>query len=404
MTKASGELRGEFWYLPTDVVRYGEGSLDELTAEADRLGAGRVFIVTSPSIVARTDLVERVRALLGERVVGVFDGVRPHVPYGCLQPGLDAMRESHPDLLVSIGGGSVVDAARALALAAGEELTVARDLERFRAMYEPATGVTTIPPTSGRALPLVAVPTTLSAAEFANCGAVTSEERRTKDLLIADELTPRAVILDPRAGVHTPVDLWVATGMRALDHAVETVYSPRRGPVTDVLSLEALRRLAVALRAAKADPTDLDARAAGQVGAWMSYFGEMNLTLGLSHAVGHQLGAQFAIQHGVTSCIVLPAVIRYLAPVSAERLRLVAAALGADVAALSPAEAAEAAARAVEALVAELGLPSRLSQVGVERSAFPGLAAAVMQDLVLAGSPRPVTDPAQVIELLEQAA
>lgn len=404
MTATSREARGDFWYLPTDVVHYGEGSLDTLGAEADRLHAGQVFVVTSPSVAARTDLVEQVRALLGDRVGGVFDGVRPHVPYSCLQPGLDALRECAPDLLVSIGGGSVVDAARALALAAGEGLTVARHLERFRATYDVATGETTIPPTSGRALPLVAVPTTLSAAEFSNCGAVTSEERHTKDLLIADELTPRAVILDPQAGVHTPVDLWVATGMRAVDHAVETVCSPRRGPVTDALSLDSLRRLAAALRTAKADPADLDARAAGQVGAWMSYFGEMNLTLGLSHAVGHQLGAQFALQHGVTSCIVLPAVIRYLAPVSADPLRLVAAALGADVARLSAADAAEAAATAVEGLVADLGLPSRLSQVGVERSAFPGLAAAVMQDLVLAGSPRPVTDPAQIIELLEQTA
>lgn len=394
--------QGSFWYLPMGVVHFGPGSLVRLPEEVERLGGHRALVITGRSVAAHTDLVPRVRRMLGERLGGVFSGARQHVPYSSVQEALDLARSVQPDLVISLGGGSPIDTARAVALATGEGIGSVEQLERLRARFEPPSR-TILPPTSGRALPHIAVPTTLSAAEFANAGAVTSETRRAKDLFIADELTPRSVLLDPEAAVQTPIDVWVATGMRALDHAIETVYSPRHGPITDTLGLEAIRRLPAALRASRSDPADLKARADGQIAAWMSYFGEMNLTLGLSHAIGHQLGARHGIAHGVTSCLVLPQVMRYLAPVTAERQRLIAEALGVDTPALSGIEAAEAAAAAVEALVAELDLPGRLSQVDIDDSSFPELAAAVMEDLVVAGSPIPITNPAQIIGILERA-
>ena len=395
--------QGTFRYLPMEVVHYGPGYLARLGAEVDRLGARRAFVITGRSIATRTDLVGRVADMLGPRFAGVFDGARQHVPYASVQGALDAARAARADLLISLGGGSPIDTARAVALAIGEGIETMAELEALRARFEPPDR-TTIPPTSGRAPPHVAVPTTLSAAEFANAAAVTSERRRAKDLFIADELTPRSVILDPEAAVRTPIELWAATGLRALDHAIETVYSPRRGPVTDVLSLEAIRRLPPALRAARRDPRDLAARAEGQIAAWLSYFGEMNLTLGLSHAIGHQLGPKHDLPHGVTSCIILPQVMRYLAPAIAPRLALVAQALDVDTRGHSAVEAAEAAAAAVERLVADLDLPSSLSQVGVTPAAFPDIASGVLEDLVVAGSPVPITEARQIIEILRMAA
>ncbi|MFH5822881.1 iron-containing alcohol dehydrogenase [Georgenia sp. AZ-5] len=391
----------QFWYLPMDVVHYGAGAVEALGAELDRLDARRAMVVTSPTVRAHPRLGDRVQDLLGNRLVAVFDGVRPHVPYGCLQPGLETIHDRTPDVLVSLGSGSVVDAARALALAAGEGLRSAVDLARWRATFVPPA-TTDIPTTSGRALPIVAIPTTLSAAEFANAGAVTDEDRQTKDLLIADELTPRSVLLDPELGVTTPVDLWASTGMRALDHAIETVYSPRRGPITDALALDAVRRLSASLRAAQRDPSDVDARCEGQLGAWESYFGEMNLTLGLSHAIGHQIGARYRVQHGWTTCAVLPSVMRWLTPATAERQALIASAFGVDTAAMTDEEAAEAAATEVERLVGDLRLPASLGELGVRQEELGALADAVMQDLVVAGSPRPVQRD-DVVAILERA-
>lgn len=394
--------QGLFWYLPMDAVHYGPGSVTQLPGELDRLGVARAMLVTSPTVRRHAELGRRVESMLGERCVGVYDGVRPHVPYSCLQAGLDMLNATNPDVLVTIGAGSVVDAARALALAGGEGLSDALELQRWRAVYHPPS-TTEVPLTSGRAIPIVAIPTTLSAAEFANCGAVTSEERGTKDLLIADELTPRSVLLDAELAVTTPPELWASTGMRALDHAIETVYSPRRGPITDALSLDAIRRLPPALRAAVRNPGDIDARGEGQLGAWASYFGEMNLTLGLSHAIGHQIGARHAVQHGWTSCVMLPSVMRWLAPVTADRQALIAEALGVDTVGKTADSAAAAAADALESLVSDLRLPARLSDIGVTSADFPGLAEAVMQDLVVAGSPRPVQR-GDVIAILEETA
>jgi len=390
-----------FWYLPMDVVHFGAGAVKQLGSEIDRLGASRVLLVSSPTVNAHKDLGGRVAEVLGDRLAAVFDGVRPHVPYGCLQDGLDLVHRHNPDLIVSLGAGSVVDAARALALAAGEGVKEASALQAWRATFTPPD-VVKIPKTSGSALPIVAIPTTLSAAEFANAGAVTDEARATKDLLIADELTPRSVILDPELAVTTPIDIWVSTGMRALDHAIETVYSPRQGPITDALSLDAIRRLSASLRAAVASPDDVEARGEGQIGAWASYFGEMNLTLGLSHAIGHQIGARYRVQHGWTSCAVLPSVMRWLSPATAGRQALVAGALGVDTSTMSDAEAAQAAAAQVERLTRDLGLPENLTALGVEPADFSELADAVMQDLVVAGSPRPVTKD-DVLDILGQA-
>jgi len=392
---------GHFSYLPMKRVHHGRGAVDELSPELDLMGAGRVLLVTSPSVRRHPLLGGRIEQMLGDRLVAVFDGVRPHVPYSCLQEGVDTLHASRPDVLVSLGAGSVVDAARALALAAGEGLREAAELERFRAVFEPPAPPE-IPGTSGRSLPVIAVPTTLSAAEFANCAAVTSESRGTKDLLIADELTPRVVLLDPELGVTTPTELWSSTGMRALDHAIETIYSPRSGPITDALSLDAIRRLVPALRATVHDPGDLGARESAQLAAWASYFGEMNLTLGLSHAIGHQVGARHGVQHGWTSCVLLPSVMRWLAPATAEKQALIAAALGVDTSRLTAEEAAERAAAAVAQLVLDLRLPSSLHEIGVTPAHFDGLADAVLQDLVVAGSPRPVARE-DIVAILQEA-
>ncbi len=396
-------LSGEYLCLPMQKVYFGPSSLDQLPLEVERLGTRRAFVITGKTIARQTTLIERIRHLLGDSLAGVFSNAQQHVPSASVIAAAEQALAVRADLLVSVGGGSAIDTARGVAIALATNSRSTNELAEYRARFTfPRT--IEIPPLPFDLTPHIAVPTTLSAAEFANAGAITSEERRVKDLFIADSLTPRSVVLDPEITLHTPLSLWLATGMRAIDHAVETVYSPRHQPVTDTLSLQAIHLLATNLRLAKEQPENLFVRQQAQFAAWMSYFGEMNLTLGLSHAIGHQLGPKHNVPHGVTSAIVLPQVMRFLAQLTAKRQVLIARALGVLSPEHDPQSGAEAAAVAIEDLVDDLDLPRSLRDVGVGPESYDDIAQGVMQDLVVTGSPRPIQGPEDIVAVLQAAA
>src|SRR5439155_24027016 len=159
------------------------------------------------------------------------------------------------------------------------------------------------------------IPTTLSAAEFSHLAGVTNESggQPIKAGFVDVAVMPRVVLLDPALTLETPLPLWLSTGIRALDHAVETLYAPGAHPINDVLALEAIRRLFAWLPRSMAGPDDLDARTELQIASWMSFFGETNTPMGLSHNLGRRIGATYNVPHGITSCITLPHVMRHLA-------------------------------------------------------------------------------------------
>src|SRR6185312_9456206 len=195
-------------------------------------------------------------------------------------------------------------------------------------------------------------------------------------------MIPRAVILDPAVTVHTPEWLFLSTGIRAVDHAVEGVCSAHAQPLSDGTCLQALRLLGPGLRGVKADPADLDARLDCQLGAWMSTFGSQGgVSMGASHGIGHVLGGTAGVPHGYTSCIMLPHVLRFNAPVNAERQAWVSEALG---------EPGGRAGDVVGALIAGLGLPTRLRDVGVKEEQFDRIAAQYIHARCLPTNPRKI--------------
>ena len=171
--------------------------------------------------------------------------------------------------------------------------------------------------------------------------------------------------------------MWLSSGIRALDHAVETLYAPGTHPIEDVLALEAIRRLFHYLPLSKERPDDLDARTELQLAAWMSFFGEVNTPMGLSHNLGRRMGATYGVPHGVTSCVTLAPVMRFMATRDAGHMAAIARigrAIAGDVVGDDP-RAAQAAVDAVGDLVTRLGLPARLHEVGVEAGDIPAIAA-----------------------------
>ena len=240
----------------------------------------------------------------------------------------------------------------------------------------------------------IAVPTTLSGAEFSDLGGCTDTRNGTKQGYTGTWIGAAAVILDPRITVHTPERLWLSTGIRAVDHAVESLCSINAQPLIDATSVRALALLGRALTRYAEDPQDLDARLDAQMGAWLASMGIRRTDYGASHGLGHALGADAGVPHGITSCVLLPTVMRWNAEVCAPQLAEVAAALG---------DASKPAADHVEALIARLGLPTRIGQLGIDRSRLPILAEKGLAIPWVRTNPRKIERAEQLVEILEAA-
>ncbi len=378
----------------TERVIQGPGAVGQLAAELDQRGLSRALIVTGNS-VSSTDAFAALVEDLGDRVVAMFTGVKAHNPTAILMDLIELVRASDADVLIGIGGGSPIDAAKLAALGVAEDVSSAEELADLAVQFE-YPDIVRIKPLTGTPGPTIAVPTTLSAAEWDGFAGSVDHERDLKLITAYLAITPITVILDPEFASHTPRDLWAQTGVRALDHAVETAYAKNAHPYTTCLANGALGILAENLPRSVADPQDYEAALQCQIAAWMSITGVHNVSLGLSHAIGHQLGA-VGIPHGVTSCIMLPHVMRFLEPVTQEQQASMAVVLAE---AQGDTEDGASAADLMERLFDQLGVPRRVSDYGVPRDKMAGVASAALGDIVVRESPRKVDERA-INDLLE---
>lgn len=321
---------GTHTFLSTTRVHFGADALGKLEEEARSYD--RAFVITGRSLNEKTDLIRRVEALLGGTHAGTFAGIGQHTPGGTVEEAAAEAETAAADLLVSVGGGSVIDGTKAVA----------------RQLGYPAQ---------------VAVPTTLSGAEWAHRVGVTDESMGVKRGFADPKTVPHVVVLDPGATIFTPEGLWLSTGVRALDHAVEGALYGDDHPITDVTGLEGARRLLRNLPLSKLEPGDLGVRLELQLASWLAYFGPMNTPMGLSHELGRRIGASYRVPHGVTSCIILAPSLQVMREhIPEERWSALSEAFGGD-----PPER-------VSSLVAGLGLPDSLREVGVPEEALESIA------------------------------
>jgi maleylacetate reductase len=390
-------LSGIHGHQDIERVVYGKPAGPALRAEAERLGAHRVFVTTSKSVAQSALLAEVIREL-GDRYAGVYAGITAHSPRPCVIEGAALAREAKADLIVAVGGGSVIDASKVMLIALWQGATTIDDLDLYRA-GRPKEGAA--PPSEAikppvNAVRMIAVPTTLSAAEFNAFAGVSDPRKGIKESFGHRLVVPRVIVLDPAATLATPMDLMLSTGLKAVDHAVERLCSQQANPFAIGTSTEALKLLARALLAHKAKPEDLDTRLDLQFGMWLSIgAGTSGIGVGASHGIGHVLGAACHVPHGHTSCVMLPSVLRWNLPANGERQKRVSEAFG---------KPETAAADLVAILVASLGLPQRLRDVGVGKDRFREIAEKSMHDRAVLNNPRPIKGPAEVMEILELAA
>jgi maleylacetate reductase len=318
---STAETRDEFTYDGHAArITFGRGTLGALRDEVERLGGTRVLVVHDPGLAAAAD---RAAASLADLLVARFDGVAMHTPVEVTAKALAVVRDAEVDCLVSIGGGSSTGLGKALALRTG--------------------------------LPLVAVPSTYAGSEVTPVLGETADGAKTTQT--NDVVLPKAVIYDVDLTLGMPVRLSVTSGVNAMAHAVEALYSPQANPIIDQIALESLRRMASALPRIAADPADADARSEALVGAWLAGTCLGTVGMSLHHKLCHTLGGTFGLPHAETHTVVLPHAMAYNAPAVPDAMRRIAAALGVTDAPTG-----------VYDLIASMGGPSSLAELGFRES------------------------------------
>ena len=384
---------GSHEFLAQDRVIWGKPAAQAVVEDADRRGAKRVFIVTSRTLNRTTDAVAGIAAALGARHVGTFDECVEHTPRASVIAAADAARAVSPDLVVTVGGGTAIDTVKVMLIALAHDVRTVEGLDDWRLKVNP-DGSRHVPAVKAPPCRQIVVSTTLGAAEFSDLGGCTDPVRKVKDAYSAKFIGAASVMLDPAITLHTPSWLWLSTAVRGIDHAVEGLCSVTPSPLIDATSLQALHLFGAALPVLSAQPDDLDARLQCLQAAWMAGFGIMRVPYGASHGIGHSLGAVTGISHGYTSCIMLPHVMRFnRSHTGAQQARIAQAMAAAD----------GDAAGAVAALIASLGMPTRLRDQGVTRDQFEAIARGAMENMWVRSNPRPITSPQDVIGLLEAA-
>jgi maleylacetate reductase len=387
-------IQGTHRFPPMEQVIYGVPVAEALAREVERTGVHAVYVLASGTLARETDVVDTVKRVLGNRLAGVCAKIGAHTPRPDVVAAANAAREAKADALLTVGGGSVTDAAKMVGLCLGNDVTEPAQLDALRARTG-ADGKTVRPQVKPPPVRSTAIPTTLSAGEFTAMAGCTDPVAQAKQSYAHPLMMPRTVILDPAVTVHTPEWLFLSTGIRAVDHAVEDICSVNSQPFSDGTSLHALRLLARGLATVKAAPDNLEARLECLLGAWLSITGSQNgVTKGASHGIGHVLGGTAHVPHGYTSCIMLPHVLRFNQPVNAERQAWVSEALG---------QPGAPAADAVAGLIAGLGLPSRLRDVGVRQDQLDQIANESMHDRWVHTNPRKIDGPATIRVLLDAA-
>lgn len=301
-------------------VIFGQGSLQQLEAEIDRLGAKRALVLCTPE---QRGQAEHVAQLLGSRAAEIFDKAVMHVPIETAREARDVARALGADCAVAIGGGSTTGLGKAIAMDSG--------------------------------LPILAIPTTYAGSEMTPVYGLTENglKRTGKD----PRVLPRTVIYDPQLTVSLPVDMSITSGMNAIAHAAEGLYAQDGNPVMSLMAQEGIRALAAGMKSIHRDPGNLDARGDCLYGAWLCGTVLGNVGMALHHKLCHTLGGSFNLPHAQTHTIVLPHAIAYNQS-AAPALARISRALGVD---SSPAQA-------LFDLSSSLGAPTRLKDLGLSEA------------------------------------
>ncbi len=386
--------------IPTRIV-FGNGKVDSLKDEVQKLGGKKVLVLSGKTVAEKTDSVRRVNDVLGDLSVGVYSNLPQRAPLSTAVEAANLAVASGVDTLVGVGGSTISDAARMIAVLMVEGITTESQLRQLGEDQD----MMLAPNLDGKALPIqVSIPTTLSAGEFnMGGGNVLDDQAGHKIRVRHPRLYSDLILLDAVMTEGTPDWLWLSTGVKCLDHCIERLYTTGNQPAIDAPILAAAEMIFTYLPKSRESDNDPEARLQCLVAAWMSMMGAPNFATGLSHAIGHIIGVHYSVGHGYTSCVTQPYVMEFNRHVSAAKQVLLARSAGLDTRGLSDEAAAEAAARAVDDFVLGMGMPHRLRELEIPEEDLPEIAELVLTDGGCRSNPVPITSAEQVMEVLRAA-
>lgn len=355
------------FYMP-QLSLMGQGCLKEMGEEISARGFKKALIVTD-KILCDIKLVDKLTKVLEDNSVeyAIYNETKPNPTVKNVHDGLELLKESQCDFVISFGGGSPHDCAKGIAILA----TNGGDIKDYEGVNK-----SKLPQ-----LPLICVNTTAgTASEMTIFCIITDEDRHVKMALVDKNMTPICAVNDPELMTAMPKGLTAATGMDALTHAVEAYVSTAATPVTDACAMKAIQLISDNLKNAVDNGDDITARDNMAYAEYLAGMAFNNASLGYVHAIAHQLGGFYDLPHGVCNAVLLPRVQQFNSKVSAARLKDVAMFMGVDVANLNYEQGAQAAIDAIMELSKSINIPSGLKELGVKESDFDILAENALKD------------------------
>jgi alcohol dehydrogenase class IV len=380
----------EFMFVASTFLQFGCGISRQLGDMLAASGMNRVMLICDKGVKA-AGLVDQVAGNLKKAGIDYreYDKVLPNPPDYQVQEAAELARDFKSDALVSIGGGSPMDTAKAVNILLSNPSPI-NAYDGMNLVKNPVGPHFAIPTTAG------------TGSEATGVSVITDPKAKKKMVIFGSNVAPSVALVDPELTLGLPPDITASTGMDALTHALEAYISIFASPVTDPLAIESARTIMRGLRRAYRDGKDIEARSDVLLGSMLAGICFSNTCLGLAHSMAHPMGAYCNVAHGVGNAIVLPYVMEYNVPViPPEKLTRIGQALGLAVAGKTHEETGKAISAELSALAAELNIP-RIRDVGVPKDLIPTLARVALDELSTQTTPRKPT--AEDVQALFEAA
>lgn len=381
----------DFQYLfSAQQVVFGPGSLSKIAEVTEQFHLKRMMLFTTKGFRTR-GYVDSIENMLGERLVVAYDQVQPHVQDFQVREALAIAEEQQIDAVIGLGGGSAVGIAKAISLALEEKRTGSPAKAAF--------------PTEQPLIPVIAIPTTYAGSEMTPVYGITHEQGTIKRKITVKDvkITPKLTIYDPELTLELPQGVTAGSGINAFAHCIEALYSITKNPLSTAAALGGIRSIGQSLVQCVVDGRSLAARTEMLNGSFLAGVALSNVDMGLHHGICHVLGGSAGVSHGDANSIMLSHVMRFNLDVTANELALAAEAMGISTVGMSAEEAGAASADRVAEWVKQMNLPSRLRDVGVDKTDIPHLAKVAFESRTVQNNPKRIENVEQLEQLLQAA-